>query len=138
LVTDSNSLPEQWAAAVIMGRRRLEELIIKNHGPVFIQLGQQAKDHVTIVKKYLFEESSNAKEATTAEPRSIEFKRSNNGSTEDQAGTQDGESATTGKAGKGTSERQDDSALSEIIAVAPPETQTPVSAKPTGDAEGGS
>jgi PIN like domain len=60
LVTDSNSLPEQWAAAMIMGRHKIAELLEKHSGPIFIQLGQQAKDHVRIVKSHVLEKNPEA------------------------------------------------------------------------------
>lgn len=48
IVSDTNSLPEQWAASIIVGRLRLLELLDKHSGPVFIKVGRYAKDHVTI------------------------------------------------------------------------------------------
>ena len=57
LVTDSNSLPEQWAASMIVGRTKIQELLDKNPGPVFIKVGKQAKDHVQVVKDHLFKKA---------------------------------------------------------------------------------
>jgi hypothetical protein len=53
VVTDSNSLPEQWASAVIVGRQRIQELLDKNPGPTFINIGRYAKDHVNLNKPNL-------------------------------------------------------------------------------------
>lgn len=59
LVTDSNSLPEQWAASIIVGRYRIQELLDKHPGPSFIKIGKQARDHVQVVKEHITEAKSN-------------------------------------------------------------------------------
>jgi hypothetical protein len=53
LVTDTNSLPEQWAASIIVGRYRIQELLDKHPGPVFIKIGKQAREHVNVAKEHL-------------------------------------------------------------------------------------
>lgn len=50
MMTDTNSLPEQWAASIIVGRHRIHELLDRHPGPVFIKVGKQAKDHVQVVR----------------------------------------------------------------------------------------
>ena len=54
LVTDTNSLPEQWASSIIVGRQKIQELLGKNPGPVFIKIGKQARDHVNVAKEHLY------------------------------------------------------------------------------------
>jgi hypothetical protein len=58
MMTDTNSLPEQWAASIIVGRHRLQELLDKHPGPVFIKVGKQAKDHVQVVRAESLERRS--------------------------------------------------------------------------------
>ena len=47
---DSNSLPEEWAAAVIVGRVKVFDLIAKNNGPFFVTLSKYARGHVSTVR----------------------------------------------------------------------------------------
>lgn len=47
---DSSSLPEEWAAAVIVGRPKLFELIHKNNGPFFLTLDKHARGHISAVR----------------------------------------------------------------------------------------
>lgn len=58
LVADTNSIPEQWAAAIIVGRFRLHELLDRNPGPVFIKIARQAREHVTLFKEHLYGDKS--------------------------------------------------------------------------------
>jgi hypothetical protein len=81
LVTDSNSLPEQWAASIIVGRYEIQRLLDKNPGPVFIKIGKQAKDHVHIAKEHLW---SRATENT--DPVAVDIRGGGDGHSEDQAG----------------------------------------------------
>ena len=46
LFTDSNSLPEEWAAAVIVGRQKILDLVRQNEGPFFATIGKQSNSHV--------------------------------------------------------------------------------------------
>lgn len=46
LFTDSNSLPEEWAAAVIVGRQKILDIIRQNDGPFFVTIGKQSNSHV--------------------------------------------------------------------------------------------
>jgi hypothetical protein len=44
---DTNSLGEEWAAAVIVGRKRIFEIIEKNNGPLFVTLLKEARGHIS-------------------------------------------------------------------------------------------
>jgi hypothetical protein len=44
---DSNSLPEEWAAAVIVGRIRVFDLIENNNGPFFVTISKFARGHIS-------------------------------------------------------------------------------------------
>jgi hypothetical protein len=47
LLEDSNSLPEEWAAAIICGRSKIEDIIRKNKtGPFFVNIARNARSHV--------------------------------------------------------------------------------------------
>jgi hypothetical protein len=67
LVTDANSLPEQWAASVIVGRFCIQELLGKHPDPVFIKIGRQAKDHVNVTKEHLFANAEHPSQVDKAE-----------------------------------------------------------------------
>ena len=47
---DSSSLPEEWAAAVIVGRPRLFEIIERNNGPFFVTIDKHTRSHVSSVR----------------------------------------------------------------------------------------
>lgn len=47
VLTDSHSLPEEWAAAVIVGRTKMENVIRKNDGPFFSSISKRANSHVS-------------------------------------------------------------------------------------------
>ncbi len=74
LVTDTNSLPEQWAASIIVGRFRIQELLDRNPGPVFIKIGRQAKDHVAIFKEHLYDVDKTAKSEAALDVSGEEIK----------------------------------------------------------------
>lgn len=46
ILTDSNSPPEMWAAAVIVGHYRMGEIIDANNGPFFVNIGKRSDGHV--------------------------------------------------------------------------------------------
>lgn len=46
LLTDSNSFPEVWAAAVIIGRYRMQEIIDGNTGPFFVNITKRSDKHI--------------------------------------------------------------------------------------------
>lgn len=46
LLTESNSPPEVWAAAVIIGHYRMQEIIDSNSGPFFVNIGKRSDGHV--------------------------------------------------------------------------------------------
>jgi hypothetical protein len=47
LLTDSNSLPEEWASAVILGREKMGSVIRKNPGPFFATISKRSDSHVS-------------------------------------------------------------------------------------------
>jgi hypothetical protein len=47
LLEDSNSLPEEWAAAVICGRYKIEDIIRNESGPFFVNIARNARNHVS-------------------------------------------------------------------------------------------
>jgi hypothetical protein len=46
LVNDSNSYPEEWAAAVIVGHYKMQEIIDGNQGPFFVNIRKRADGHI--------------------------------------------------------------------------------------------
>jgi hypothetical protein len=48
--SDTNSLPEEWAAAVIVGRPKLYEIIERNNGPFFVTLQKHCRTHISSVR----------------------------------------------------------------------------------------
>jgi hypothetical protein len=47
---DTNSYPEEWAAAVIVGREKLFEIIEHNNGPFFVTIDKYARAHVSSIR----------------------------------------------------------------------------------------
>ncbi len=47
VLTDSNSRPEIWAAAIIVGHYKMQEMIEANAGPFFVNVRKRADSHVT-------------------------------------------------------------------------------------------
>ena len=47
LLTDTNSLPEEWASAIILGREKISSVIRKNEGPFFATISKRSDTHVT-------------------------------------------------------------------------------------------
>ncbi len=47
LLTDTNSRPEEWASAVILGREKMSSIIRKNEGPFFATISKRSDSHVT-------------------------------------------------------------------------------------------
>lgn len=46
IFSDTNSKAEQWAAAVIMGRVKICNVVRKNIGPFVVTIGKEAHDHI--------------------------------------------------------------------------------------------
>ena len=46
LLSDSNSPPEMWAASIIVGHYRMDEIIDGNEGPFFVTIGKRSDGHV--------------------------------------------------------------------------------------------
>jgi len=47
LLTDTNSLPEEWASAVILGREKISNVVRKNEGPFFATISKRSDSHVS-------------------------------------------------------------------------------------------
>jgi hypothetical protein len=47
LLTDTNSLPEEWASAIILGREKISSVVRKNEGPFFATISKRSDTHVT-------------------------------------------------------------------------------------------
>jgi hypothetical protein len=47
---DTNSRGEEWAAAVIVGRKRLLEIVDRNNGPLFVTIQKYARSHISQVR----------------------------------------------------------------------------------------
>jgi hypothetical protein len=47
LLTDTNSLPEEWASAIILGREKISNVVRKNPGPFFATISKRSDSHVT-------------------------------------------------------------------------------------------
>ena len=47
LLTDTNSRPEEWASAVILGREKMSSVIRKNKGPFFATISKRSDAHVS-------------------------------------------------------------------------------------------
>jgi len=46
IFTDTNSKAEVWAAAVIMGRKKIARFVDKFDGPFFAHVGMESNDHI--------------------------------------------------------------------------------------------
>lgn len=50
LTSDTNSMAEEWAAAIIVGRRKLARIVERNNGPFFVDIDKHATSHVSSVR----------------------------------------------------------------------------------------
>jgi len=100
MTSNNNALPEFWGAAFIIGRMRIARLLENNPGPVFIQIGEHAHEHVQVVKQKLTHPRP-PDETKADDPPPDEIRRIDNGSTEDQA---EAEAAKEATAGEGTTQ----------------------------------
>lgn len=46
LLMDTQSLPEEWAAAVIVGHMRVQEILEANTGPLFVNISKRTGSHL--------------------------------------------------------------------------------------------
>lgn len=46
LLSESNSPVEVWAAAIIVGHYRMDELVDSNDGPFFVNVGKRSDGHI--------------------------------------------------------------------------------------------
>lgn len=71
LVNDSNSYPEEWAAAVIVGHYKMQEIIDGNRGPFFVNIRKRADSHIAKLRLppgYTAPESTNVVVPATTSP----------------------------------------------------------------------
>lgn len=47
VLSDSNSPPEVWAAAIIVGHYKMLDYLESNHGPFFVSVGKRSDKHVS-------------------------------------------------------------------------------------------
>jgi len=47
ILGDTNSRPEEWAAAVMVGRRKIQRIVRKNSGPFFSHISKHSDGHVS-------------------------------------------------------------------------------------------
>jgi hypothetical protein len=47
LLHDSNAFPEVWAAAIIIGRYKIQDIVDANPGPFFVTIVKRADSHVS-------------------------------------------------------------------------------------------
>jgi hypothetical protein len=47
---DTSSYPEEWAAAVIVGRPKLFEIIERNDGPFFVTIDKYTRTHISSIR----------------------------------------------------------------------------------------
>jgi hypothetical protein len=47
LLTDTNSRPEEWASAVILGREKISSVVRKNEGQFFATISKRSDSHVS-------------------------------------------------------------------------------------------
>jgi hypothetical protein len=46
ILMDTQSLPEEWAAAVIVGQERMQEILEANSGPFFVNISKRTGSHI--------------------------------------------------------------------------------------------
>ena len=46
LLSESNSPPEVWAAAIIIGRYKIDDILEANSGPFFVNINKRSDSHV--------------------------------------------------------------------------------------------
>lgn len=50
ITADNNSKSEEWAAAIILGRRKLARTVDRNDGPFFVSIEKYATNHITSIR----------------------------------------------------------------------------------------
>ncbi|MCI0349226.1 MAG: hypothetical protein L0Z53_07360 [Acidobacteriales bacterium] len=66
ILTDSNTHPEVWAAAIIVGSYQMKKFI-ENPGPFFVDIGKHAKSHIRKFRVPERDESASATESRVLE-----------------------------------------------------------------------
>jgi hypothetical protein len=47
ILTDTNSRSEEWASAIILGRRKIIQLVQNHNGPFFATIGKASEQHIS-------------------------------------------------------------------------------------------
>jgi hypothetical protein len=131
LVSDTRCLPEQWAASIIVGRYRIQELLDKHPGPVFIKIARHAKEHVQPHKQHIFgkvgqDDKKEPIETAVAGPSVVR-----GGSDRDPEGTT-GAEATAGEEALDAQKRDEDTNQQPGLTTTPPEAPVPPAVAPEG------
>ncbi len=50
MTAENNSKAEEWAAAIIIGRRKLAAIVDRNNGPFFVEIDKHASNHISSVR----------------------------------------------------------------------------------------
>lgn len=50
MTAENNSKAEEWAAAIIVGRRKLTMIVDRNNGPFFVGIDKHASSHISPVR----------------------------------------------------------------------------------------
>jgi hypothetical protein len=132
LVSDTRCLPEQWAASIIVGRYRIQELLDKHPGPVFIKIARHAKEHIQPHKQHIFGKvgQDDKKEAVeAADPVPAVVRGGSNRDSEDTAATKTAATeAALGSQGDG-----DHATQQAGLVTTAPESPAPPVAAPDGN-----
>jgi hypothetical protein len=71
LLNDSNSKPEVWAAAILLGQYKMQDIIDGTSGPFFVTVGRRCDSHVQRPRRPIgYEEVSPPSEESVSVPQS--------------------------------------------------------------------
>jgi hypothetical protein len=91
ILTDTNSLPEEWAAAVIVGQEKISSVVNKNAGvPLFSSIQRRSLSHVSHARFPKLQEEAQHEQKETiagADQNPAGLQADGAGSTGDSAGT---------------------------------------------------
>lgn len=76
ILSDTNSLPEEWAAAVTVGQEKIISVVNKNDGPFFSTIQRCSRSHVSharFPKAQEKQEQENVEQETGTSESSIEL-----------------------------------------------------------------
>ena len=99
ILSDTNSLPEEWASAVIVGQEKMTSVINKNEGPFFSTIQRQSRAHVSHARFPKKEEEVNNGKTTEIA-----------GAVEDSVGLQADATGSVGNSARATEEGKEETA----------------------------